>query len=69
MLPDPLAEFVAACTVERAAWNNVRNRLPGTPDFDPQLWEAWRMAIRDSDAARRALSERTTKPRKQILPP
>jgi hypothetical protein len=60
--PDPLAEFIAACTIERAAWDRVKDHLPGTATFDRVGWDEWRNAVRDSDAARRALSERTTKP-------
>lgn len=38
----PLEEdFTRAMYAERAAWLAVANRLPGSPGFDPALWQRW----------------------------
>lgn len=50
-------EYFAAVAAERAAWDMVRDRLPGTHDFDLQNWEAWRAAVQRSEQARRAMMQ------------
>lgn len=52
-----------AVTAERAAWDAVRDKLPGSPQFDEDKWRSWRGAmsavvraldqLRDSGAPRR----------------
>lgn len=53
--PSPLEEYAAALAFERAAWNAVRARLPGSSGFDQELWQRWRQSVDDADhAAERA---------------
>lgn len=48
-------QYARAVSAERAAWEAVRQRLPGSPAFSPALWAVWRAAVEESDyAARRA---------------
>lgn len=56
MPSNPSDELGAAIEAERAAWRAVREHLPGTPGHDPQLWEAWRAAMRRCEEARRLLA-------------
>lgn len=37
-------DFTRAMYAERAAWLAVANRLPGSPEFDPALWQRWVLA-------------------------
>jgi uncharacterized protein YodC (DUF2158 family) len=55
--PNAYEAFAAACALERAAWELVKDRLPGTPGFEEGPWLEWRAAVRLSDNARRALTE------------
>ena len=48
---DPLGAYAAAVAKERAAWEAVRNTLPGSPGFDHELWRRWRCAVEESDEA------------------
>jgi hypothetical protein len=57
MQTQPLDELGAAIEAERAAWRAVRDHLPGTPGHDPQLWEAWRAAMRRCEEARKVLAQ------------
>jgi hypothetical protein len=50
-------QYARAVNAERAAWEAVRHRLPGSATFSPALWAVWRAAVEESDyAARRAKS-------------
>jgi hypothetical protein len=51
-----------AIVAERAAWEALQGHLPGTPEYDPRSWEAWRRAVRDADAARKRLTEVASRP-------
>jgi len=42
----PTDDFVQAMYTERRAWQAVARHLPGTPDHDPDLWNAWVAAAR-----------------------
>lgn len=48
-------ELAAAIAAERAAWEKVKNKLPGTPDHVEANWLAWQAAVRRCRAARQAL--------------
>jgi hypothetical protein len=37
--------YVEALKAERAAWDQVRESLPGSPAFDSSKWSAWQAAI------------------------
>lgn len=65
MQPNPVDELGAAIEAEREAWRAVRGHLPGTPDHDPRLWEAWRAAMRRCEEARKVLARQ----RRQAAPP
>lgn len=45
-----------ACRVERATWQRVHDRLPGTAAFDARLWEDWRAAVDALEVARKELA-------------
>ena len=47
--------YAHAKAAEKAAWEAVKDRLPGTPDYSDELWQAWRESSRRNDEARRAL--------------
>jgi hypothetical protein len=34
-------ELAVAIEAESNAWRAVKDRLPGTPQFGPALWERW----------------------------
>jgi hypothetical protein len=36
--------YSQAIAAERAAWAVTKGCLPGTTSFDPEIWEAWRLA-------------------------
>lgn len=57
MHPDPHEELTAAIAAERAAWNRVKDRLPGTPGFDPVQWNGWQVAVQRCRAARQAVDD------------
>jgi hypothetical protein len=46
-------KYAAAIAAERAAWNAVRDKLPGTPAYSSELWKTWREAAVRSDTVRR----------------
>jgi CelD/BcsL family acetyltransferase involved in cellulose biosynthesis len=46
-------EYAQAMAAERAAWEAVRDKLPGTPTYSPELWKKWREAATRSDTVRR----------------
>jgi hypothetical protein len=58
----PLDQFARAVIAERAAWEAVRNRLPGSPTFSPALWAMWRAAVEESDYAARRAKAAAAKP-------
>jgi hypothetical protein len=37
----PPEDVTRAMYAEREAWLAVAKRLPGTPDYDPALWNQW----------------------------
>ena len=47
--------YSEALRKERAAWEALRGRLPGSADFDLAAWTAWREAVAASDEALNAL--------------
>jgi hypothetical protein len=51
----PHEELTAAIAAERAAWAKVKDKLPGSPGYDPALWENWRTAVSRCHAARAAM--------------
>src|SRR5690349_9340732 len=64
--PDPMEEYAAAMAAERNAWEAVRARLPGSPDFNHELWRRWRVAVSAADeAAARAKRAVVSEPVKQ----
>lgn len=38
--------YVEALKAERAAWDLVKESLPGSPAFDSSKWSAWQAAIK-----------------------
>jgi hypothetical protein len=36
--PNAYEAFAAACALERAAWELVKDKLPGTPAFEEAPW-------------------------------
>jgi hypothetical protein len=44
----------AACHDERKAWQFVSGRLPGDPEFDPDAWARWQVALRKANEAMNA---------------
>lgn len=59
MRSNPYEEYAAAMAAEKAAWEAVKDRLPGTPRYDLALWENWRQSIARADRTRRLLAEAT----------
>jgi hypothetical protein len=49
--------YQEAAEAERAAWEALRGALPGDPDFDQAQWDAWQLALRRTDKARKAMLE------------
>jgi hypothetical protein len=43
------------CQEEREAWAKARDRLPGSPDYDALIWQAWQAAIERVDETRRRM--------------
>lgn len=54
---NPYEEYAAAMAAEKAAWDAVKDCLPGVSGFRPELWEAWRASVHRADAARRAMMQ------------
>lgn len=54
-MDESVRAFELAAEAEREAWANAKDKLPGTPKYDPVAWEAWRAAVSASDKARRAV--------------
>ena len=50
-----LSDYAAAVAQERAAWNAVKDRLPGTPSHNEQLWRRWREAVANADVHARRI--------------
>jgi hypothetical protein len=48
-------ELAAAIAAERAAWNKVKDRLPGSPQHVEANWLEWQAAVQRCRAARQAL--------------
>ncbi|MBK6007066.1 hypothetical protein JJB11_13270 [Ramlibacter ginsenosidimutans] len=51
----PHEELAAAIAAERAAWARVKDKLPGSPGYEPALWEQWRETVSRCHAVRAAL--------------
>jgi hypothetical protein len=49
--PD-LTRYAEAIAAENAAWVAVKDRLPGSADFDQALWLRWQEAVAASDLIR-----------------
>lgn len=54
-----------ACRVERATWDRVKDKVPGTTSFDDELWEEWRDALDALDAARHELMQALKEPHRK----
>ncbi|MFI4926335.1 MAG: hypothetical protein ACHP7E_01445 [Burkholderiales bacterium] len=54
-MSSPHEELAAAIAAERAAWARVKDNLPGSPGYEPALWEHWRETVRHCHAMRVAL--------------
>jgi hypothetical protein len=48
-------ELAAAIGAERAAWEKVKDKLPGSPQHVEAQWIAWQAAVQRCRAARQAL--------------
>jgi hypothetical protein len=57
-VPSRLEEYAMALARERAAWEALRGSLPGSPGYDQERWQRWRMAVDEADRA--AARARTT---------
>jgi hypothetical protein len=44
-------EYARAVVLEQAAWAAVRHHLPGSAEFDRELWLQWRESIVRADQA------------------
>ncbi|NPC54098.1 hypothetical protein [Caenimonas soli] len=53
-----LEDYATALARERAAWEAVRGKLPGSLAFDQERWQCWRRAVDEADKA--AAKARTT---------
>lgn len=61
-------DYAAAVAFERAAWDAVRHRLPGSTGFDNALWLQWRLSVEQADrAAARARTPASTPPPKGMI--
>lgn len=49
--PSAIDDYANAVAFERAAWNAVRDHLPGSAKFDDALWKQWRKSVDDADLA------------------
>lgn len=54
-----------AWRVERATWNRVKDKLPGTTSLDDEPWEEWRDALEALDAARDQLMHALKEPHRK----
>jgi hypothetical protein len=61
-MPSTQEELAAAIAAERAAWARVKDKLPGSPGYDPALWEHWRTAVSHCHAMRAAIRTATADP-------
>jgi hypothetical protein len=62
--PGVMDEFAIAVASERAAWEAVRHRLPGTAGFSQELWKNWRASVEEADkAAERAKNRIAVQPK------
>jgi hypothetical protein len=52
-------ELTAAMAAERAAWEQVKDKLPGSRGFDAALWEHWRATVGRCQALRAAMRAAT----------
>lgn len=59
-MSSPHEELAAAIAAERDAWARVKDHLPGSPGYEPALWDHWRETVSRCHAMRAAL--RTTSP-------
>ena len=55
MHPDLRDELAAAIAAERAAWEKVKDSLPGSPHHVEAQWLAWQAAVQRCRKARQAL--------------
>jgi hypothetical protein len=55
MHPDPHEELAAAIAAEHAAWNQVKDKLPGSPAYEEALWASWQTAVQRCREARQAV--------------
>lgn len=46
-----LEQYATAVALERAAWDEVRGKLPGSSSFDAERWQRWREAVEAADQA------------------
>lgn len=49
--PDAMDDYASAVASEQAAWAAVRHRLPGTANFNQDLWLRWRTCVEEADRA------------------
>jgi hypothetical protein len=38
-------QYMNAMNTEREAWDRLKSRLPGSPNYDQAAWTAWQAAI------------------------
>jgi hypothetical protein len=55
MRPSPYENYANAMAAERAAWEAVRDRLPGSDHYSHELWSTWRAAMQIAEVARRRM--------------
>jgi hypothetical protein len=41
----PAEQYTETLEMERQAWDRLRSRLPGSPNFDKEVWVAWQATI------------------------
>jgi hypothetical protein len=56
MMSSAHEDLALAIAQEKRAWQAVEVHLPGSPAFQPGLWQAWLEAVKRADAARTALA-------------
>lgn len=64
-----MEDYARAVARERAAWEAVRGRLPGSPQFNPELWSRWRVAVEDADHAAAQAKRATALSARRAAPP
>jgi len=47
--------YAQAIAAEKSAWDLASGRLPGSPEFDADIWSAWQVCVARSATARRTL--------------